>query len=135
MKQQFSVSDESLQKVEKFFKSESTRNSEETITGTIQQIANQSGVALATAHKAIKELEKRGILNIIRPKSRREPIQYIYAEKQDRSKEELEFLVKEYEATIKELKKRLAFYETKSDNITVINVDDNLELIVKQKKS
>lgn len=135
LKQQFAISNESLQKVEMFFKSETIDSINEPVIATVLDIAQGSGVALATAHKAIKELEKRGVLKIIKPQSRREPIQYIYSERREKSKEELEALVKEYESTIKELKKKLSFYESDLDSIKVITVDDNLELIVKQKKS
>lgn len=72
------VSKENLRKVENFFvdkiKSEGTNR----IEATVLEIAEGSGVALATAHKAIKDLDGRGVLTVIKPSSRRFPITYIY---------------------------------------------------------
>jgi len=72
------VSKDNLRKVENFFVDMIKSTGNKRVEATVLEIADGSGVALATAHKAIKDLEGRGILNIIKPSSRRFPITYIY---------------------------------------------------------
>jgi ribosomal protein S25 len=72
------VSEENLNKVEKFFVSRIKEEGTKRIKATVMDIAEGSEVALATAHKAIKELEKTKVLEIVKPSSRRFPIVYVY---------------------------------------------------------
>lgn len=72
------VSKENLRKVEDFFIRTIKESGENKVEATVVDIADNSNVALATAHKAIKELSQRGVLNIIKPSSRRFPITYVY---------------------------------------------------------
>lgn len=72
------VSKENLRKVENFFVNTIKSTGNKRVEATVLEIADGSGVALATAHKAIKDLEARGILTIIKPSSRRFPITYAY---------------------------------------------------------
>lgn len=72
------VSKENLRKVESFFVETIKSTGNKRVEATVLEIAEGSGVALATAHKAIKELDGRGILSIIKPSSRRFPITYVY---------------------------------------------------------
>lgn len=75
---QSQVSKENLAKVEYYFVSKAKELGTNRITATVKEIADGSMVALATAHKAIRELDQRGVLDIINPPSRRFPITYIY---------------------------------------------------------
>ncbi|HLI45958.1 MAG TPA: hypothetical protein VKU94_02055 [Geobacterales bacterium] len=72
------VSNENLRKVENFFVNTIKATGNKRVEATVHEIAEGAGVALATAHKAIKELDGRGLLSIIKPSSRRFPITYIY---------------------------------------------------------
>jgi DNA-binding MarR family transcriptional regulator len=72
------VSKENLRKVERFFVESTKAHGTNRTEATVIEIADGSGVALATAHKALKELDQRGLLTIIKPSSRRFPITYIY---------------------------------------------------------
>jgi hypothetical protein len=72
------VSKENLKKVENFFVDTIRATGSKRIEATVIEIAEGAGVALATAHKAIKELDGRGTLTVIKPASRRFPITYVY---------------------------------------------------------
>lgn len=72
------VSKENLKKVENFFVETIKSTGNKRVEATVLEIAEGAGVALATAHKAIKELDGRGTLTVIKPSSRRFPITYIY---------------------------------------------------------
>jgi predicted transcriptional regulator len=72
------VSKENLRKVENYFVESIISTGSKRLEATVVEIAEGAGVALATAHKAIKELENRGILSILKPSSRRFPITYVY---------------------------------------------------------
>jgi hypothetical protein len=72
------VSEENLKKVEAFFVRRCKEIGSNRIEATVVDIADGSGVALATAHKAIKELQKNKTLNVIKPASRRFAISYVY---------------------------------------------------------
>lgn len=74
----YQVSEENLYKVESFFVDRAKELGTNRIETTVAKIAEGSGVALATAHKAILQLEKDKVLEVIRPKSRRFAITYIY---------------------------------------------------------
>lgn len=72
------VSKENLKKVQNYFVDQIKSIGRKRIEATVVEIADGSGVALATAHKAIKELDQRGVISVIKPSSRRFPITYIY---------------------------------------------------------
>jgi ribosomal protein S25 len=72
------VSKDNLRKVERYFVEKVKSSGLKRTEATVVEIAEGSGVALATAHKALKDLEQRGVLTVIKPSSRRFPIQYIY---------------------------------------------------------
>lgn len=72
------VSKENLRKVEGYFIESIKASGSKRLEATVVEIADGAGVALATAHKAIKELDSRGILSVIKPSSRRFPITYVY---------------------------------------------------------
>lgn len=128
------VSNENLKKVEAFFQEQAVKLGQGVpMPFKVVDIADGSNVALATAHKAIKELEKRGVLKLIRAASRREAVQYIYKGTIRRSREELEHLVLQLETENKTLKEKLTAYEQGFDTVQVIRVDDSLELIIKRK--
>lgn len=74
----YHVSEENLAKVEAFFVQRVKETGTNHIEATVVEIADGSGVALATAHKAIKELKKNNTIDIIKPTSRRFAITYIY---------------------------------------------------------
>jgi sugar-specific transcriptional regulator TrmB len=136
MTQEYSVSKENLQKVEQYFQMQSKLTEDGKISATVKDISENSGVALATAHKAIRELERKGIIKIYKPTSRRFAIEYVYdpENKIERTKEQFEDLIRSLEKENKELKDRLSFYEDNSDNIQVVNIDDDIEIIIKRKK-
>lgn len=74
------VSKENLFKVQNFIKTQTEKLGGGKFSATVIEIAEGSHVALATAHRAIKELTSRGIIDVIKPSSRRFPITYIYNE-------------------------------------------------------
>ncbi|WP_160036912.1 hypothetical protein [Paenibacillus sp. An7] len=74
----YHVSEENLNKVESFFVRRVKETGSDHIEATVVEIAEGSEVALATAHKAIKELTEQKVLSVIKPKSRRFAITYIY---------------------------------------------------------
>ena len=125
------VSKENLRKVENFFvekiKSEGTNR----IEATVLEIADGSGVALATAHKAIKDLDGRGVLTVIKPSSRRFPITYIYrgdvkgfevAQSKDEQITYLQKLNEEQKEMILALQKRVRELENNSNKNLLQNV-------------
>lgn len=135
MEKTSSISSDSLSKVEKMFKEKSAQLNGAIITMTVAEVAEQSGVALATAHKAIKELVRHGIVNIIRPSSRRESVQYIYKgrEGKEKTKQELESYIRELENEIAVLKKRLEQYEGEFTTIKTVDIDSDIQVIIKRK--
>ena len=72
------VSNEYLRKVETYFAENTQELGTNRIQATVQEVADGAGVALATAHKALKELNNRGTIDMIKPSSRRFPITYVY---------------------------------------------------------
>jgi predicted transcriptional regulator len=105
----YQVSDENLQKVEAYF----VKRTKETGSN---RIAEGSGVALATAHKAIKTLVKEKIITMIKPKSRRFPINYIYTkdiadyDAVKTEQEQIEYLkglVQQYREELEEMRVKL----------------------------
>lgn len=72
------VSDENMKKVEAFFVKRVKETGSNRIEATVVEIAEGSSVALATAHKAVKELIRIKTIDMVKPKSRRFPINYIY---------------------------------------------------------
>jgi predicted transcriptional regulator len=74
------VSKENLFKVQNYIKAQTEKNNGAKFSATVVEIAEGSNVALATAHRAIKELTNRGVIDVIKPSSRRFPITYIYNE-------------------------------------------------------
>lgn len=75
---QHEVSEENLRKVERFFVEKAKEEGTKELQDTIVNISNGADVAVATAHRAIKKLEEKGILTIIKPVSRRFSRTYIY---------------------------------------------------------
>ncbi|RPK20001.1 MULTISPECIES: hypothetical protein [Paenibacillus] len=74
----YHVSEENMLKVEAFFVQKVREVGTNQFEATVVEIAEGSGVALATAHRAIKELKKQNVIDIIKPTSRRFAITYIY---------------------------------------------------------
>jgi transposase len=74
----YQVSDENMQKVEAYFVKRIREVGSTRLEATVVDIADGSGVALATAHKAIKQLAQEKRITIIKPNSRRFPITYVY---------------------------------------------------------
>jgi DNA-binding MarR family transcriptional regulator len=108
------VSKENLRKVENYFVEQVRSLGNKRIEATVVEIADGSGVALATAHKAIKELDQRGRITVIKPSSRRFPITYVYRgdiqgfEVAQNKDEQIEFLknrIAELEEQLKNSKK------------------------------
>lgn len=106
------VSKENLRKVERYFVDQVKASGNKRTEATVVDIAEGAGVALATAHKAIKELDQRGILTVLKPSSRRFPIVYIYnhsiegfevAESKDEQIEFLKQRVLELEEQVRQL--------------------------------
>jgi hypothetical protein len=74
----YQVSDENIQKVEAYFVKRIKEVGSTRLEATVVDIADGSGVALATAHKAIKQLAESKRITVIKPNSRRFPITYVY---------------------------------------------------------
>ncbi|MDP5273702.1 hypothetical protein [Chengkuizengella axinellae] len=79
----YQVSDKNLHKVEMFFVNKIKGTGEKYIEATVLEIAEGSEIALATAHKAIKQLAKEKVISIIKPSSRRFPTKYEYNKSTD----------------------------------------------------
>lgn len=125
------VSKENLKKVESYFIEKCKSTGNKRIEATVVEIADGSGVALATAHKAIKELDGRGILSVLKPSSRRFPIVYIYrgdmkefqiSESKDEQIVYLQNLVSERDERILELEKRVRELENITNKTVLQNV-------------
>jgi predicted transcriptional regulator len=110
------VSEENISKVESFFVQKAKETGSKKVEVTVIEIAEGADVALATAHKAIQQLERDKIIEVIKPKSRRFPITYIYKrdiegfEVEQSQQWQLEYLfklVKQQSEEIADLKKRL----------------------------
>jgi predicted RNase H-like nuclease (RuvC/YqgF family) len=115
------VSKENLRKVERFFIDTIKASGNKRIEATVLEIAEGAGVALATAHKAIKELDNRGTLTVIKPASRRFPITYVYrgdiegfevAQSKEEQIQYLQNLNAENQETIHALEKRVKELES-----------------------
>ncbi|MFX3637068.1 MAG: winged helix-turn-helix transcriptional regulator [Candidatus Pristimantibacillus sp.] len=130
MVHKYAVSTENLTKLESFFKKRSDGQGVP-MTITVVEIAEGSGLALATAHRGIKELERRGIIKVIKAASRRETIQYIYVGSSPIVGQEA--LISQLQSENKRLRERLAEYEKGFDSIKIVDVDDSLQIIVKRK--
>lgn len=114
------VSKENLAKVEYFIVTKVKELGTNRIEATVQDIADGSGVALATAHKAITELDQRGVINKIKPSSRRFPTIYEYkgsiegfevAQTQDERIAHLESVVALRDREIEELRALLSQHQ------------------------
>lgn len=123
------VSKENLRKVENFFVDKIKLEGTKRIEATVIEIADGAGVALATAHKAIKELDGRGVLTIIKPSSRRFPITYIYRgdlvgfEVAQSKEEQIAYLQRmnaEKDEMIQELQKRVRELENHVSNVNML---------------
>jgi predicted transcriptional regulator len=110
-----------LRKVERFFIDTIKASGNKRIEATVLEIAEGAGVALATAHKAIKELDNRGTLTVIKPASRRFPITYVYrgdiegfevAQSKEEQIQYLQNLNAENQETIHALEKRVKELES-----------------------
>jgi DNA-binding MarR family transcriptional regulator len=128
----YQVSDENLLKVEDFFVRKVKETGSKSLEATVVDIADGSGVALATAHKAIKELSKKKIIDIIRPQSRRFAITYVYHgdiqgfndKKEDNFQlDYLKDLVQQMKEEIAELNKNINLLE--GENRILTNVINN----------
>jgi uncharacterized protein (DUF3084 family) len=116
----YQVSDENVAKVEAYFVRRAKETGSNRIEATVIEIAEGSEVALATAHKAIKELVKEKAITVIKPKSRRFPITYVYNkdiddfEAQKSQEGQIEYL----QAVVKQLKEQV---ENLSKEVNEIN--------------
>ena len=81
------ISKEKLRLLQKYFIDKVRNGESRTFEETVQNIADGSGLALATAHKGIKELVNRGVLAVRKSKSRRFPCVYTYTGELDEVKE------------------------------------------------
>lgn len=75
---EYRVSDQNRKKVEEYFVKKAKELGTKRIEATVIDIAEGANVALATAHRALKEMAKEKVIKVIKPKSRRFPIQYVY---------------------------------------------------------
>jgi hypothetical protein len=76
----YQVSDENMKKMQMYFVKKIKETGTNRIEATVVEIADGAEVALATAHKALKQMAKENKLTIIKPSSRRFPITYVYNE-------------------------------------------------------
>ena len=81
------ISKEKLRLLQKYFINRVKNGQTRTFEETVQNIADGSGLALATAHKGIKELVNRGVLTVSKSRSRRFPCVYTYTGELDEVKE------------------------------------------------
>jgi predicted transcriptional regulator len=111
------VADENLKKVEAFFVRRAKELGSHRMEATVVEIAEGSEVALATAHKAIQQLQKDKVIDVIKPKSRRFAITYIYKkdiegfEVEQEQDDQLQYLLnlnEEYRQEIARLTKELS---------------------------
>jgi|GraSoiStandDraft_51_1057287.scaffolds.fasta_scaffold19690_2 predicted transcriptional regulator len=125
------VSKENLRKVENFFVEHTLSTGSKRLEATVIEIAQGAGVALATAHKAIKELDSRGILSVLKPSSRRFPIAYIYRgdiegfevkQTLEEQNKYLQSLLAERDEQLLEMQKRIRELE----NIVLNNTNKNV---------
>lgn len=125
------VSNENLRKVENFFVESMKSTGTNRIEATVVEIAEGAGVALATAHKAIKDLDSRGLLSVHKPSSRRFPITYYYLgdaqgfeikQTQEGQIEYLKSLLAKRDEEVAELQKRVRELEV----ITRNNKNENI---------
>jgi predicted transcriptional regulator len=125
------VSKENLRKVENYFVENTLSTGSKRVEATVIEIAQGAGVALATAHKAIKELDSRGILSVLKPSSRRFPISYIYRgdiegfevkQTLEEQNKYLQSLLAERDEQILEMQRRIRELE----NITLNNTNRNV---------
>jgi hypothetical protein len=125
------VSKENLRKVENYFVESTRATGSKRLEATVIEIAEGAGVALATAHKAIKELDSRGVLSVIKPASRRFPITYVYRgdiegfevkQTQEEQIKYLQSLLAERDSQLLEMQKRIRELE----NIVLNNPSKNL---------
>ncbi|KRE70864.1 hypothetical protein [Paenibacillus sp. Soil750] len=135
MAKDYTVNAENLGKVQQFFQLQSEKlGNGIPMSFTVVQIAEDSNVALATAHKALKELANRGVISVIKGQSRREAIQYIYrGSSPQKSLQELEAMVNQLENENKILREKLTEFEKEYGNVQVITVDESLQIVVKRK--
>lgn len=125
------VSKENLRKVENYFVENTLSTGSKRVEATVIEIAQGAGVALATAHKAIKELDSRGILSVLKPSSRRFPISYIYRgdiegfevkQTLEEQNKYLQSLLAERDEQLLEMQRRIRELE----NITLNNTNKNV---------
>lgn len=114
----YNVSEENMRKVEDFFIGRMKQDRTNRIDATVAQIAEGSGVSLATAHKALTKLKDKGILEVkTTSKTRRFPLTYYYhgekevIEERDQL-ESLQKLVAELREEIEQLKEENAQLRT-----------------------
>lgn len=74
----YQVSEENFTKVEKYIVERVKETGSNEFEATVVQVSEGAGVALATAHNALKQMVAKRILTKIEPSSRRKPITYIY---------------------------------------------------------
>lgn len=74
----YQVSEENVKKVETFFVQRAKDTGTNVIKETVVDIAELSGVSLATAHKAIQELVKRKIIERVKQNSLKAGFSYVY---------------------------------------------------------
>lgn len=133
MAKEYTVSADNLKKLDAYFQIEQAKVGDGNyVTLTVVQIAEGSNLALATAHRGIKELERRGVLKVIKPPTRRETVQYIYKGNVQRSRQELEDTIISLENEVKQLKEKLTEYEKSFTKVQVINVDETLQITIKR---
>jgi predicted transcriptional regulator len=73
------ISEEKLRAVEGFFHERCSQIGTTIIDNlTVEEVADKSGVSLATAHKAIRRLEQEGKMIVLKGSSRRENNVYVY---------------------------------------------------------
>lgn len=124
----YQVSEENMQKVEAYFVEKVKNGGSNRFEATVVDIADGAGVALATAHKAIKQLAEERKITIHKPSSRRFPIAYVYNnsiegfEKKADKEDQIEYLQK----LVRDLKKEVAELTSENQNLKgTINIMNN----------
>ena len=104
------ISKENRIKLQNYFIDQVVSKGSRKIQETVNNIAEESGLALATAHKGITELVNRGVLSVQKSKSRRFPNVYTYLGELDETKNfvdkdaEIEYLRKKMKKLQREVK-------------------------------
>jgi len=105
------ISDEYLERVINYFRKEAEKLQLRQFKKTINEIGESLGVSALTVTRAINQLEEKGIITVIRAKSRRFPNTYIYNGssniEEDSKEKRLKNIIKALERENERLKKQV----------------------------